>query len=181
VNREDLATAVGAGVVVLVVAVVAIAAAFGPHALHGLFSEDGAAWIQAVGSVGAILVAIWVSNSAERRSQHAASELAALFKACMLDGSYNLLHATWTESSLLVQRSVAEIQDGLEIGRAIDLGRLPPIEALKIVRIRSVISVLLVEANDLINKGSIGIAGADFQRLQHMTETSRDKILAGDK
>lgn len=96
----------------------------------------------------------------------------------MLDGSHNLLHATWSESSIMVQRSIAEIQNGLEIGRSVDLGRLPAKDALNVVRIRSLVTVLLVEANELISKGPAGIEGADFRRLQRVTEISIDKLLA---
>lgn len=167
---------IGAAVVVAILALLGLVAAFGPASVGGLFSQTGAAWVQAVGSVGAIFVAIWVSNSAERRSQHAASEMAALFKACMLDSSYNLLKATWYQTLILVQRSVGEIQDGFEIGRAIELGRLPPQEALQVVRIRTEVAVLLVEANELLSKPPIAISRGDFDRLGLTTEIAREKI-----
>lgn len=176
-GEHDAVTVIGAAVVVAIFAVLGMVAAFGPEALGGLFSATGAAWVQAVGSVSAILVAIWVSSSAERRSQHAASEMAALFKACMLDGSHRLLEATRFETMILVQRSVGEIQDGFEIGRTIELGRLPPQEALQIVRIRTAVTVLLVEANDLISRSPISVTSGDFGRLKRMTEITREKIL----
>lgn len=178
---HDALTLIGAAVVVAIFAVLGLVAAFGPEAASALFSGAGAAWVQAVGSVGAILVAVWVSSASERRAQHAASELAAMFKACMLDGSYKLLQATWYESPIFVQRGIGEIRDGFEIGRAIDLARLTPLDALEIVRIRAVVTVLLVEADDLLSKGPVGITAADFQRLQRMTEISREKISAVHK
>lgn len=108
-----------------------------------LLSKEAPAWIQAIGSVGAILIAVWISRSGERAAaQHAVISARAF--ASIVNRCFNSMK----QGAELDQRSAVRIiqgslEEALVSGRVIRVELLPPSCISAVLSIRAMAGAIL--------------------------------------
>lgn len=150
-KNEDLATAFGAAVMVGLLGTVVVVAVFGPSALRGMFGQTGAAWAQAVGTVGAVVAAVWISRQ-ELRRRHDGAVRTFEFVRALLQQKMALCHmGTTARSKGIIDDAHAGLREAYSLSCAIDLGELDQRRAMDLVRIRSELSQLFVSIEAVKN------------------------------
>jgi hypothetical protein len=103
--------------------------AFGMSNVVSAFaSEKAAAWVQAIGAIAAIGIAIWVANRTERSSERNA-EVAAKHFVKMAEAAIGGLYVAVRvrpseESDVQKARFIGELREVQHIGQGIQLGQL---------------------------------------------------------
>lgn len=102
--------------------------------------SDCASWVQAWGSVAAIVVAIWLGRQGELGRKHGAFNHYVLFKATVRD----CLQRAWKKAQSHdlpgVLYAQATIHDAVQLGQTVPLHLLPDLDALTATRFRSLIA-----------------------------------------
>ena len=145
----------GIALVVVVIALTPIYIAFGlGPILSVVASAVTAAWVQAIGSIGALAVAIWISTEGQRAERRAA-----------LNRARNFAHGVCSTLSAAVQAAddmelsdVAMLkdvlEDQLEWARSMDVGRLSGDHQLAAVGARTIAIHALHEQKDFLANAS---------------------------
>lgn len=107
-------------------------------------TADAPAWVQAVGSVGAILVAIWVSNSTERTAkQHSLINARAFASAT--NSSFNAMKlAVEASNTTMVLVCQGALNEALASGRVIKAELLPATCIGSVLSLRAISAAILV-------------------------------------
>jgi hypothetical protein len=87
--------------------------------------SDWAAWVQAIGSIAALGVAIWVSKSGERAQRAEALLAAQAFVSGLVNCFRELKQAAAENSIPMTRGSRAQLEELVLIGRDVPLSRLP--------------------------------------------------------
>lgn len=93
-----------------------------------LSSTTAAAWIQAIGAIAAIGIAIWVASRSERTSERNAAIAAQHFidmAEAAIGGLYVVSGGAREEGSVQNKRFIGELKEIQLIGQGIQLGQLP--------------------------------------------------------
>ena len=124
-KNEDLATAFGAAVTVGLLGTVVVAAVFGPSALRGMFGQTGAAWAQAVGTVGAVLAAIWIARQEQQARKHKVAVTFEFFRTTVQRGVSRGHFGAIAQASFVTDEAAALLRDAYSLGCSLDLGESP--------------------------------------------------------
>lgn len=104
--------------------------AFGLSSVMAILSSPNAAgWVQAVGAIGAIGIAIWVANRSDRVAANSARVAAKHFIAMAEAGVGGLYVASGTsseEADVQKARFLGELKEVQLIGQGIQIGQLQP-------------------------------------------------------
>lgn len=98
------------------------------NVLEVLSSTTAAAWLQAIGAIAAIGIAIWVANRSERLSERNAEIASNHFlemAEAAIGGLYVASSNPGDESSVQKTRFIGELKEVQLIGHGIQLGQLP--------------------------------------------------------
>lgn len=165
-KNEDVATAFGAAVVVGLLGTVVIAAVFGPNALAGMFGPAGAAWAQAIGTVGAVVVAIWVARQEQRVRKQKAAIAFEFFRSTVQQGASRGHFGAIAQASIVTDEAAALLRDAYALGCSLDLGDLEPIKALEAVRLRTELSQALTSFDAVSDGEGALMAAHNFNLLK---------------
>jgi len=94
-----------------------------------LSSPNTASWVQAIGAIAAIGIAIWVSNRSERTAARTAATAALRFiemAEAAVGGLYVSTSVSHEEAMVQRARFVGELKEVQLIGQSIQLGHLSP-------------------------------------------------------
>jgi hypothetical protein len=100
-------------------------------------SSTTAAWVQAIGSVLVIWQAYRMGQSRERAEIRGALKHAAIFKASVLDCLVALRHAAECHDRFGLAQAKAALADALDLGKAVRMELLEPLDALAVSRFRT--------------------------------------------
>ncbi len=142
-KNEDLATAFGAALTVGLLGTVSVAAVFGPSTLLGMFGQTGAAWAQAVGTVGAVVASIWIARQEQRERKVKVEKTFEYFRMVTQRGVSRGHLGAIAQTTWISDEAAALLRDAYALGCSLDLGDLPPIRAIEAVRLRTEISQVL--------------------------------------
>ncbi|MDP3106963.1 hypothetical protein [Hydrogenophaga sp.] len=169
-KSEDIATAAGAGLVVIIIAVVAITAAFGPDAVSGMFGQTGASWAQAVGTVGAVVGAFWIARREQNERKQKAERIFEYFFSMVQRGISRAHFGAISRTHEITQEAEATLRDAYSFGCSIDLGDLDPQKSLQVARLRTELSELLARLESVATAQGAVIEGHSFNMLQSKLE-----------
>ena len=129
-------------------------------------SSDWAAWVQAVGSIGAIGVAIWLSHSSEREARRQAVQSGRIFAGKLLNCLGQLQKACANQNYGEISAEAVTLEELVEFGRRLRLDVLTAQEAWALFDIRA----LAVGAANLVdqtkNTTSLNHAGGEFHNIR---------------
>lgn len=91
-----------------------------------LLSKEAPAWIQAIGSVGAILIAVWISRSGDRAAAKQAVISARAFASIMNTCFNSMKLAVEFDQKSAVMILQGSLEEALISGRGIRVELLPP-------------------------------------------------------
>ena len=103
----------------------------------GLTSEQWAAWVQAIGSIAAIIAAIWIASRQHRiavseakreRAERAArtARLCTTFGDQVVEGIKDMAEACAGQSRKFVGLALSRLREAVEYSRSVDVNALPP-------------------------------------------------------
>lgn len=100
------------------------------NVVEAMSTSTAAAWIQAIGAIAAVGIAIWVSHRSERASERNA-EIASKHFIAMAEAAIGGLYVSSggpknEEGYVQTKRFIAELKEVQLIGQGIQLGQLPP-------------------------------------------------------
>ncbi len=112
---------------------------FGKDAvLHVLLSEVTAAWVQAVGSIGAIAAAIWIGQQSERSASRGARDHAIAFKVSLIDGLGMAIGAADAGDIYGFRMAKAVLADVMHLGQGVRIDLMTdPATIINTTRIRT--------------------------------------------
>ncbi len=97
-------------------------------------SKDGApAWIQAIGSIGAIAAAIWIGHANDRARTRTALDHYIAYKVAVRDNLTGAISACSTHNWSYVALACARMRAAEAIGQRIDIGALETRHVLAVV------------------------------------------------
>ena len=100
-------------------------------------TEAWAAWVQAVGSVGAILVAIGLSRHDRAEKRRLARDLNFIVLLRCIEGAGNICRCTNDKKWGDLSRHVTHLDETLRLGRSIDLSALETLHARALLNLLS--------------------------------------------
>lgn len=174
------------GVLVTICAMVVAPVLLHPEAqqlrawLFGLLSSQSApAWVQALGSIGAIIAAIWIGRASERRRERGAIKLAVLFSAGALDGIAAAQRACSVEVVELISRALADLKDSYAVGQSVDLTLLTPLGSLRHAQTRSEVAKVIDDLEQFWQKAQANhtLTRGDFSALYSKLEKHYQKVV----
>lgn len=132
-----------------------------------LRTEGTAAWVQAIGSIGAISVAIWVSHNAERETRKQAIQNGHIFAGKLLNCLAGLQGACATQNVVQIMALITTLNELVVFGRSLKLDSLNANDAWALFDIRA----NAAEADDFAKRlGPTSMhldhAGGEFHRLR---------------
>lgn len=108
----------GAFIVLIVVGAITIEATVG-------WSQNGAAWVQAVGSIGAICAAIWISTKADREREARSKEAIFRFENRLENALNNAVKAAECQNRADLNACLATIDELLQVFAPLPLDSIP--------------------------------------------------------
>lgn len=136
-DKPAWAEAVGAGLLVAVIATIVLVAAGGWDWFRLFLEGSAATWFGGIGSFAAAIVALYLATRNERRQEQSARELALLFKVTLLDGIRAAQFGSELGSFEYVGRARADLEQALAISEAVSMESLPADHKLSVVILRS--------------------------------------------
>lgn len=175
-TRQDLATATGAMVVVAIFAIIALVAMFGVDSVPNMFDATAAAWVQAVGSVVAILAAVWTTRHEQNQRRKAARSVFVLCKANAVRGLAQGLQGCSEQVRAYVAAADATLRDAYLLAEGVQIGDLPANDALSLVRMRAELAILAVVLKEFLDVRYEALSSLAFLQLGERLNNSADRI-----
>lgn len=151
----DLPTALGAVILLVIFGSIALAAAGGWSVLAATQGTTWAAWVQAIGSIGAIGVAIYLGRRSEVSEAKSALGHAYVYRANVLASCAMALKGVLLQNTNLIRDAISTIDDAIDFGRNIRVDRLSDVETLRLSQVRTQAAIaarLLREFNAIETK-----------------------------
>lgn len=136
-DKPVWAEAVGAGLLVAVIASIVLVAAGGWDWFRLFLEGSAATWFGGLGSFAAAIVALYLATRSEKRQEASALEMALLFKVSLLDGIRAARFGARLGSFEYVGRARADLEQALAISEAVPMESLPAAHKLSLVILRS--------------------------------------------
>ncbi|TXH90323.1 MAG: hypothetical protein E6Q78_05110 [Rhodoferax sp.] len=134
-------------------------------------SADLAAWVQAIGSIAAVLVAIWITNKADRDRRHAAWTMANLFASNLIAACAELRDTAGRGDTSASRRATDQLSELLEWARRIDVVLLDDKHIEGLFKIRATAVSTLGRAQEM-NSNIL----YDYRKASEFFELQRSKV-----
>lgn len=174
----DLPSALGASIVIVIFMCVAIGIAGIWHWVAEVQGTTWAAWVQAVGSIGAIGIAIYLGRRTERQNAFGSKEHAYAFRACILDGLGAAINGCRISNKVAIEEGLAVLSDAIELGRAIHIDRLTGLEIIKLAQIRTHVILAEILLRRFVNTPTN--MQVDFEAVRRRLQEICDAVLRVD-
>ena len=133
----DFPAALGTSIVLVIFVCLAFSITGVWHWVAEVQGTTWAAWVQAVGSIGAIGVAIYLGRRTERQNAAGSLAHAFAFRACFKDGLTGAIYGCRVSNKVVIDEGLAVLTDAIELGRSVRMDRLTDKEVLKLAQIRT--------------------------------------------
>jgi hypothetical protein len=136
-----------------------------------LNKSEWAAWVQAVGSIGAIVGAIWISHRADRLKSQQAKAGALMFGHRLGMILHSQMEACANERDVDLRANAHVVRELVEIGRHIRLDGIAPEKINALIRLRTIAAVVLWASETALDRSY-----ASFAHWRQEFANARDKV-----
>jgi len=105
--------------------------------LIGQAQDNAPAWVQAVGSLAAVAIVIWIDRRTFAQAKHAAREYAVLFMTLAVESIDQAAQNSSSGIKAQLRSNLAALDDCYDVGKAVKLESLSPREAVSVSMVRS--------------------------------------------
>ena len=137
-EEDDLAAAIGAIAVAGLLLTLVLIAAGGWKWFSGFLESAAPAWVQAIGSIGAIVGAVWLSRKSQRVAEQGAISHYILFKVATRDAISGTFKAAAERDLVMLIEAQARFADAVSLGQSVRFDLLSAKDALIAARFRGV-------------------------------------------
>jgi hypothetical protein len=154
-------------VVVIVVSGLLLAGLIKAVVYKGVESGEAASWMQALGSIAAISVAIWLSQERESADYRQAVQSSRMFHTRLVEAVAELRHACESQSRALLLPASHQIEDVLLFGRNLRVELLPGERQITVFKARAIASEARSLAEDIrTTENNYGYGKNQFESMR---------------
>ncbi|WP_143435791.1 hypothetical protein [Hydrogenophaga sp. IBVHS2] len=143
--------------------------------LRSQVQSNAPAWVQAIGSVAAVAIVIWIDRRATAQAERAASQYAVLFMAQALESIDQAAETSSNAIKAQLRSNLAALDDCYEVGKSVRLEFLPPRKAVSVSMVRSHIVQARSATQHALDSSSGQLVGLS---LANVLAQYRDAVLA---
>ena len=156
--------------------------------MSNLSSEEWAAWVQAVGSILAIIAAIWIASRQHRiavaeakreRVEQAerTARLSTIFGEQLLACVADMVRGCVYENRQLVGRALSRLHEVVQFSRSVDPAELPPTAIWPYMSLRVIAAQARRYAESVEANPSIGFRHAEQEMERFRGDASKSNLM----